>query len=126
MSTKFAFPAGEKHGPIDLHWYHSSGTPEALKQYEISTKGMNTVFIGTEGQLTAGFGGQKLFPEKKFADYTAPEKSIPSSPGFHKEWINACKGGEAATCNFDYSGPMAETVLLSRFGVSHGSLGNAY
>ena len=24
----------------------------------------------------------------------------------------ACKGGQPATCNFDYSGPMTETVLL--------------
>jgi len=29
-----------------------------------------------------------------------------------KEWFTACKGGAPATCNFDYSGPLSETVLL--------------
>ncbi|MFA6564260.1 MAG: hypothetical protein WCV00_20325 [Verrucomicrobiia bacterium] len=28
------------------------------------------------------------------------------------EWINACKTGGPTTCNFDYSGALAETVLL--------------
>ena len=112
MATKFAFPAKGKRGPITLHWYHGSGANEALKKYDLSTRGGNTVFIGTEGQLVAGFSSHKLFPEKKFADYKRPEASIPKSPGFHREWIQACKGGEPATCNFDYTGPMAETVLL--------------
>ena len=62
--------------------------------------------------LAAGFGNHKLLPEDKFKDFKPPAQTIARSPGFHKEWINACKGGEPATCNFDYSGPMAETVLL--------------
>ena len=33
-------------------------------------------------------------------------------PDSHREWIEACKGGKPATCNFDYTGPLAETVLL--------------
>ena len=32
----------------------------------------------------------------------------------HNEWIQAAKGADTpATCNFDYSGPMTETVLLA-------------
>ena len=31
----------------------------------------------------------------------------------HRDWINACKGGDKATCDFvNYSGALAETVLL--------------
>jgi hypothetical protein len=37
---------------------------------------------------------------------------VEDSPGFHQEWINACKGGKPATCDFSYSGPLAEAVLL--------------
>jgi len=62
--------------------------------------------------LLCGFGKRKLYPEDKFAEFEPPEETIPDSPGFYKEWIMACKGGEPATCNFDYTGPMAETVLL--------------
>ena len=62
--------------------------------------------------LLCDFGKRKLYPEEKFKGFKEPDMFIPNSPGFHKEWINACKGGETATCNFDYSGPMTETVLL--------------
>jgi hypothetical protein len=55
---------------------------------------------------------RKLYPEDKFADHEAPEKTIPDSPGFHREWIQACKGGTPATRHFDYTGPLTETVLL--------------
>ncbi len=97
-------------GPVTLHWYH--GTPEILQQKGLPAKGNNTLFIGDQGMLLCGFGNRVLLPEAEFADYTPPEPFVPDSPGFHQEWIDACRGGEAATCNFDYSGPMAETVLL--------------
>ena len=110
MQTKFHFAETNQGGPIDLHWYH--GAPEILKQHNLTEKGNNTLFIGDGGMLLCGFGGRKLLPEEKFVDYQPPEPTIPDSPGFHNEWISACKGGEPATCNFDYSGPLAETVLL--------------
>jgi len=70
------------------------------------------VFVGTKGTLICGFGSRRFHPEEQFKDFQPPEPFIPNSPGFHKEWIQACKGGEPATCNFDYTGPLAETVLL--------------
>lgn len=97
-------------GPVTLHWYH--GTPGILKEKGLSAKGNNTLFVGEQGMLLCGFDNRKLLPEEKFADFKPPEPFVPDSPGFHQEWINACRGGEAATCHFDYSGPLAETVLL--------------
>ena len=32
--------------------------------------------------------------------------------GHHRDWIDACKGGEPASSNFDYGGPLTEMVLL--------------
>ena len=64
--------------------------------------------------LVAGFDQHKLLPEEDFKDYVYPEKSIPDSPGFHQEFIRACKGDPTKpTCNFDYTGPLTETVLLA-------------
>ena len=73
---------------------------------------MNTLFIGNKGMLLCGFSSRKLLPEDDFVSFENPDPFIPDSPGFHKEFITACRGGEPATCNFDYSGPLAETVLL--------------
>ena len=39
-------------------------------------------------------------------------KAIERSPGHYEEWYQAIKGGKRAVDNFDYAGPMTETVLL--------------
>ena len=110
MHAVFEFPESNQQSPVTLHWYH--GSPPILQERGLDGKGSNTLFIGDEGMLLCGFSQHRLLPEAKFASFDAPEPFIPDSPGFHREWIEACKGGESATCNFDYSGPLAETVLL--------------
>ncbi len=110
MQVTYQFPASDSRGPVELHWYH--GKPDILDQLGLEDRGNNTLFIGGEGMLLCGFGQHQLLPEADFADFEPPERFIPDSPGFHREWIDACKGGPAATCHFDYSGPLAETVLL--------------
>lgn len=112
MHSWMEFPANEKRPGVKLFWSQVKGGPAILKEKGLPASGNNTLFIGEKGMLLCGFGKRQLLPKDKFADYEAPKPFIPDSPGFHKEWIDACKGGEPATCNFDYSGPMAETVLL--------------
>ena len=106
----YQFEQTKAGNPVDLHWYH--GNPDVLKQHGLPAKGNNTLFIGDAGMLLCGFNQLRLLPEDSFADFQSPEPFIPDSPGFHQEWISACKGGPPATCNFEYSGPLAETVLL--------------
>ena len=48
----------------------------------------------------------------QYNDFTRPDEFIPNSIGHHAEWINAIKNGGTTTCNFDYSGPLTEAVLL--------------
>ena len=110
MQVKLQFPARGQQPPVTLHWSH--GAPAILKQKQIPTRGANTLFIGDQGMMVCGFDQYKLLPEEKFADFTAPEPSIAPSPGFHKEWIQACRGQGTASCNFDYTGPLNEAVLL--------------
>jgi len=117
MSTRFQFPADKDRPAVTLHWSQAKGGPAILKQHGLddneTRKGANTLFIGTKGMLLCGFNKKVLLPKEKFADYDPPEKTIPNSPGFHREWIDAAKGGPAATCDFvDYSGPLTEVVLL--------------
>ncbi len=44
--------------------------------------------------------------------YKQPPKTLPRSIGHYREWVRACRGGEAASANFDYGGPLSEIVLL--------------
>jgi predicted dehydrogenase len=110
MTARLEFPAAGKRGPLVLHWYH--GTPPVLAKLGLKGGGANNLFIGSEGMLLCGFGMHRLLPEEKFKDFKGPEPFLPKSPGFHKEWFDACKGGKPASCHFGYSGPLTETVLL--------------
>jgi predicted dehydrogenase len=110
MHVTYKFPQSDQGSAVDLHWYH--GKPDILAQHGLPEKGNNTLFIGDGGMLLCGFSQLRLLPSERFADYRPPDPFIPDSPGFHDEFITACKGGQVATCNFDYSGPLAETVLL--------------
>lgn len=111
MFTKFEFPSRGDQPPVTLYWSHTNQPQPVMKEHNIPKSG-NNIFVGSEGILACDFGKRKLYPEDKFADFNEPEHTIPDSPGFRNEWIIACKGGETATCNFDYSGPLSETVLL--------------
>ncbi|MEM7233865.1 MAG: Gfo/Idh/MocA family oxidoreductase [Planctomycetota bacterium] len=116
MATSFRFPKRGDLSEVMLHWYHAKKGPPVLKERGIPHVGTGALFIGSKYILQAEFGKRRLFSLdgkpldlKELGDIA---RTVPDSPGFYREWINACKGGEAATCNFDYSGPMAETVLL--------------
>lgn len=111
MSVTCQFPARGDQPPVTLHW--SQGAPkEALKKHGVSKVKGNTVFIGSKGMLMCDFGSRKLLPEKSFADFGPPERFLPKQGGFMNQWIDACKGGQPASCNFGYGGPLTETVLL--------------
>ncbi len=112
MKTRLEFPAEEGHEALVLHWWHTTSTKEVFDKHGAATGG-NTLFVGSKGTITAGFGGYtaKMFDGSEPAK---PAETIPKSPGFHAEWINACKGGPRATCDFvDYSGPLGEAVILA-------------
>lgn len=125
MHSTFSFPAKGDRKAVTLHWYQADGGPEILKELGISRKG-NNLFIGTKGMLLCGFDNRQLLQkdadgnwqtkltDKDAMDFPVPEKTVPDSPGFHQEWVNACKGGSTPpTCNFSYSGPLSETVILA-------------
>jgi len=95
-----------------LTWYDGDLRPPLLKEKGLPDWGAGTLFVGEKGMLQADYNQRMLFPQEKFADYKAPEPTIPKSAGHHREWINACQTGSPPTCNFNYSGVLAEAVLL--------------
>ena len=114
MTSRLEFPARGEKPPFTLHFHHSKEPPRAWKEYNIrGDEGRSNLFIGSKGQLLSHFHDYKLYPEKDFADFEPPPKSIPDSPGFYNEWLRATKGDKTPpTCGFDYSGPLTEVILL--------------
>ena len=108
MQVDYQFPARGEQPPVHLTWYHGTWRPEGAEKYHKSSA---VLFEGDRGRLLADYGEHKLYLEPGQAA-EIPPPSIPDSIGHHREWIAACKTRGATTCNFDYSGALAETVLL--------------
>ena len=87
--------------------------PAAFKDLKLPKWGDGVLFVGSKGMLIADYGSYKLLPESNFVGFKSPAKEIPDSIGHHKEWVEACKAGTPnTTCDFGYTGPLTETVLL--------------
>ncbi len=74
------------------------------------------LILGSKGLLATNSHNTTftLLPRKKFdhVEQTRP-KTMPLSPGHYKEWIEACRGGEAKPIsNFEYAAPFAELLTV--------------
>ena len=97
---------------MNLTWYHGDRRPPQFAEKKLPEWGSGVLFVGSQGMLLCDYGKHVLLPEKDFTEFTIPEPFIKDSIGHHLEWIEACKHGGPTTCNFDYSGPLTEAVLL--------------
>lgn len=113
MRVDFSYPARDKQPPVQLTWWHGTTGPqdEAGKIVNFGYSS-GVLFHGEQGQIAADYGSHKLLPEERFSSYQRPSQTIPDSVGHHQEWINGIKHGTPTTCNWDYSGALAETVQL--------------
>src|SRR5262249_1642325 len=112
LQADFDYPARGDLPPVHLTWYSGVLGPSLDSRTPYHGFGSGVVFIGEKGQLVAGYNRYLLLPESPFKDFTPPKPTIPPSLGHHKEWLEAIKTGGPTTCNFDYSGSLARTVLL--------------
>jgi predicted dehydrogenase len=129
--SKITFDFPERKGrrgqlpAVSLTWYDGTrtGLPKELRQFEeilakygvTKPDGSGSLLVGSKGVLYSpgDYGGaHKLLPEEFAKEYKRPEPWLPNSPGHHREWINACKGGPPAMSNFNYSAYLAEIILL--------------
>jgi hypothetical protein len=70
------------------------------------------LLIGDRGKILSQDRGYRLVPASKEKEFGNSAQKLPRSIGHYKEWIEACKGGRAGGSNFDWAGPLTETVLL--------------
>ena len=125
--VRYRFPARGELPPLELTWYDGGLMPERPPELEDGRRMGNQfgglLFIGDSGKILAGShgaGGLRIIPETRMRTYERPPKTLPRSPGHHREWIEACKGGAAPGSSFDYAGPLTETVLLGNIAIRTG------
>lgn len=112
QTVRYNYPQRGKLPPVTMTWYGGPRRPVQVLEGKAQNWGSGVLFVGDNGMLQSDYGRYLMLPEKDFEGFTAPTPSIPDSIGHHAEWIRACKTGERTTCNWDYSGPLTEAVLL--------------
>lgn len=77
-------------------------------------RGGGVLLVGTKGTVLCGTYGAnpRLIPETAMKDFKRPPKTLKRTKGIYAEWVDAMKGGQQASSNFDVSGPLTEIVLL--------------
>ena len=112
LIARWTFPARDDLPPVELTWYDGGKKPSLWEEGNFPNWPEGVLFVGAEGMLFSHWGEHRLHPKEKFADFQPPPRTIPESVGHAQEWLAACKTGSPTGCNFDYSGPLTETVLL--------------
>jgi hypothetical protein len=111
----YDFPARGDQPAIKVTW-HEGGlrprAPEALGTFPLPKRGV--LFVGEKGyiQCDGAGGAPRIFPESLRAGIAKPAPTLKRSKGHHRDWIDACKGGEPASSNFSYGARLTEITLV--------------
>ncbi|MBN2449800.1 MAG: Gfo/Idh/MocA family oxidoreductase [Lentisphaeria bacterium] len=112
----YDFGARGNRGPVQVTWYDGGMRPRTPAGWPAGEPlpGRGIFFAGDEGVLISpGLGASpRLLPAGHMEGFVPPPASLPRSPGHHREWIDACKGGPAAGSDFAYSARLTEIALL--------------
>jgi len=96
--------------PCKLVWYDGGLRPPRPEDLPEGVR------MGDNGRLLVGEKGfilnDQLYPESCASQVRGLPRSIPRSDAHYQEWLAAAKGGKPAGSNFDWAGPLAESVLL--------------
>ncbi len=111
----YQFPARGSRPPVRMIWYDGGlmpAMPREMRQGKLPSNGV--LYIGDKGNMFHGSHGgmPELLPTSLHEQAKTTPKTLERSPGHYEEWLLACKGGAKSMSNFDYAGPMTETVLL--------------
>ncbi len=108
-------------------WFQDS--KDGRRVFHGDPKGKNSAassgcfLVGEKGVLfsPSDYGGESyLIRDAGIEKVSGKLEKLPSSPGHHKEWIEACKGGKPAMSNFNYAGPLSEFILLGNVAMRAG------
>ena len=111
----YDFPARGALPPLRVTWYDGGArpaAPEAIGKFPLPARGV--MFVGEKGviQCDGAGGAPRIFPETLRASVAKPAPTLKRSNGHHRDWIDACKGGEAASSHFGYGANLTEIGLV--------------
>ena len=141
-TLRWKFPARKGFDAMTLHWYDGvkNGVPydmehvnkigcctkrefqnlppiveEVERKYGVELGALGSLFVGEKGFIRIGPHGDALVFAPKDLYKPKPPKFLPREKRLdhQTDWLRAIRNpSRPAGCNFDYSAPLAETVLL--------------
>ena len=110
--------------PVRLTWYDGGllpPTPKGAVNFKLPAEGV--IYFGTKGCVL--FDAMKpldcrlvFFDPALEAKAKALSRTLPRRKGWiYGEWLKACKGGEPASCNFDFAQYITEFVQIGNLAV---------
>lgn len=94
---------------------NKAGNKTAKKTVKYALPSAGSAFVGEKGTMILPHWDEpQLYPQEKFKDYTMPKLE---DLNHYTSWAHACLGDGTTTSNFDYAGPLSETVLLGAIAI---------
>jgi predicted dehydrogenase len=118
--VSYEFPARGNLPACKMYWYEIRRPPASVLQGE-NIRASGSIMVGTRGSLLSNddYGRNLvLLPRAQFQGFQDPPRTFPRlaqgfQGGHHREWIDAIRGGPAATSNFiDAAALLTEVALL--------------
>ena len=98
---------------VKVTWYDGEERPPKEVQPPLGDDKLpdqGSLFIGTKGvMMLPHIARAQLFPEKDFESWQRPKVS---ENDHWQQFVEACRGNGQTAANFDYAGPLTESVLL--------------
>ena len=111
----YEFPARGDKPPVKVTWYSGGPKPEkpeAMGDAQLPDRGV--MFVGDKGHLLdrAYSGPPELLEPKLKENFKEPPTTLAATNGHHQDWIDAARGGPAASSNFEVGAHLTEITLL--------------
>ena len=117
----YDFPQRGNRPTVRVIWYDGGLKPPRPSQFEGKALPEDgTLYTGDEGCILSGWDGLKVLPKARAEKFDDLAKTLTRHGGTWQEWHVACRGGEAAGCNFEWAGPLTEMVLLGNIAIRTG------
>jgi len=102
-------------GLINLTWYSGGLQParpgELPMDFKFGRRG--AMYVGDKGlMVTGGDPYLQIYRNGVMQEDVTTPSSLAPTNGHHRDWVDAIKGGPAASSNFDYGAHLTETTLL--------------
>ena len=114
-TVQWEFPVRGDLPPVTITWNDGDRRPDRPEELEEERKlpDQGGLYYGEKGTILAPhMGNPRLIPESKMKGLKMPEPFLGRGVNHYQDWIKACKGGPKPLANFDYAGPLSETILL--------------